>query len=71
MREWRRTVRAAVKYSWLIANIELYLTGFLKRVNRPKTEKKTQKVAREKHGTRAFTKPSFTMTGAYVELTIH
>jgi hypothetical protein len=59
---WRPRVSAGL---WLISNPRIYLTGFLKRGNRPKTGKDSQKVARKKHGARPFTMLAFTILGVY------
>jgi hypothetical protein len=50
---------------WLISNLPIYLKGFLKRRNRPKTGKDSQKAARKKHDARPFTMLAFTIPGFY------
>jgi hypothetical protein len=63
-REFQRSASGGGRlalYSWLICELLLYLTGFLKRRNRPETAKILQKVARSEHGCRAFTIRALTM----------
>jgi hypothetical protein len=46
---------------WLISNLPVYLKGFQECRNRPKSKRKTQKVARRKYEAGPFTKPPLTM----------
>jgi hypothetical protein len=48
---------------WLISNLLIYLTGFLKCRNRPKAGKNSQKEARRKYEAGTFTTPPLTMPG--------
>jgi hypothetical protein len=59
----RRALAGAAGWAdfWLISNLPVYLTGILKCRNRPKSGKKTQKVARRKYEAGPFTKPLLTM----------
>jgi hypothetical protein len=56
---------------WLIVNPRVYLTGFYKCAIRAETRKISQKVARRKHETRAFTLPLLTMVAPYTKLTAY
>jgi hypothetical protein len=56
--------------SWLIANLPVYLTEFLKRRNRPRTRKNSQKCAFVAHRAGAFTIFALTMIAAYMKYTI-
>jgi hypothetical protein len=55
----RRRVKRPAR--WLTRKLQLYLKGFQKRGNRPKTGKISQKVARKKYDTPSFTMSAFTM----------
>ena len=56
--------------SRLIPQMQIYLTGFLKRGNRPETRKKSQKSARKTHHDSAFTIRALSMVATYTEGTL-
>jgi hypothetical protein len=54
---------------WLSSNVQLYLTGFLKSINRHKTSNYSQKSARFERAMQAFTMFAFTIIAAYMKYT--